>query len=92
MDVYLDNKIGSYYVKFPQTTDLNSEWEVGLYSITYFNTWYTLPDHQNHWSSAIVDYGYYTSIPELIESINVTMKKELGIPTSRSHLIHEHIK
>ena len=29
------------------------------------------------WSSAIVDYGYYTSIPELIKSINAAMKKEL---------------
>ena len=88
MNVYPDNKIGSYYVKFPQTFDLNGEWEVGLYSITYFNTWYTLQNHQNHiyysldggktfWSSAIVDYGYYTSMPELIESINVAMEKEL---------------
>ena len=87
-DVNPDNKIGSYYVKFPQTIDLNGEWEVGLYSITYFYTWYTLQNHQNHiyysldggktfWSSAIVDYGYYTTMPELIESMNVAMKKEL---------------
>ena len=86
--MYPNNKIGSYYVKFPQTIDLNGEWEVSLYSITYFNTWYTLQNHKNHiyysldggktfWSSAIVDYGYYTSMPELIESINAAMKKEL---------------
>ena len=88
MDVSLDNKIGSYHVKFPQTFDLNGEWEVGLYSISYPNTWYTLQFQQNHiyysldggksfWSSAIIDYGYYTSIPELIKSINAAMKKEL---------------
>ena len=87
-DVHPDNKIGSYYVKFPQTIDLKGEWEIGLYSITYFNTWCTLQNHQNHiyysldggktfWSSAFVDYGYYTSMPELIESINAAMK-ELG--------------
>ena len=89
MDVYPDNEIGSYCVKFPQTIDLNGEWEVGLYSVTYPNTWYTLQFQQNHvyystdggksfWSSAIVDYGYYTSMPELIESINTAMEKELG--------------
>ena len=88
MDVFPDNKIGSYHVKFPQTIDLNGEWEVGLYSISYSNTWYTLQFQQNHifysldggktfWSSAIIDYGYYTSMPELIKSINAAMKKEL---------------
>ena len=90
MDVFPDNKIGSYHVKFPQTFDLNSEWEVGLYSISYPNTWYTLEkrQHQNHiyystdggktfWTSAKVDYGYYTSVPELIKAINAAMKKEL---------------
>ena len=88
MDVFPDNKIGSYHVKFLQTFYLNGEWEVGLYSISYPSTWYTLQFQQNHiyyttdagksfWSSGIVDYGYYTSIPELIKSINAAMKKEL---------------
>ena len=88
MDVFPNNKIGSYYVKFQQTFDLNGEWEVGLYSISYPNTWYTLQKQQNHvyytkdagksfWSSGIVDYGYYTSVPELIKSINAAMKKGL---------------
>ena len=50
------------------------------------NTWHK--NHQNHiyysmdggqsfWSSAIVDYGYYASMTELIKSINTAMKKEL---------------
>ena len=88
MDVFPNNKIGSYHVKFPQTFDLNGEWEVGLYSISYPNTLYTLQFQQNHiyqyldggktfWSSAIIDYGYHTSMPELIKSINAAMKKEL---------------
>ena len=90
MDVFPDNKIGSYHVKFPQTFDLNGEWEVGLYSISYPNTWYTLEkrQHMNHiyystdggktfWTSAKVDYGYYTSVPKLIKAINPAMKKEL---------------
>ena len=89
LDVYPDNKIGSYRVKLPQTFDLNGEWEVGLYSAVYPNTWYTLQKQQNHiyystdggrsfWSSAVVDYGYYTSMSELIESINTALEKELG--------------
>ena len=81
MDVFPDNKIGSYHVKFPQTFDLNGEWEVGLYSISYPNTWYTLQKQQNHvyyakdagksfWSSGIADYGYYTSIPDAAMKIH----------------------
>ena len=88
-DVYPNNKIGSYYVKLPQTIYLNGEWEVGLYSITYSNTCYTLQNQQNHvyystdggqtfWTSAIVDYGYFTSMAELIESINTAMHEDLG--------------
>ena len=89
MDVYPNDKIGSYYIKFPQTIDLNGKWEVGLYSITYSNTWYTLQNQQNHvyystdgrqtfWTSAIIDYGYYTSMAGLIEPISTAMHKDLG--------------
>ena len=48
MDVFPDNKIGSYYIKFPETIDLNGKWEVGSYSISYSNTWYTLQFQQNN--------------------------------------------
>ena len=41
-DVFPDNKTTSYRVKLPQTIDLEGNWEVGLYSISYPNTWYTL--------------------------------------------------
>ena len=33
---------------------------------------------QSFWYSAIVDYGYYASMTELIKSINTAMKEELG--------------
>ena len=38
MDVFPNNKIGSYHVKLPQAVDLHSDWEGGLYSISYPNT------------------------------------------------------
>ena len=89
LDVFADHKTGSYHVKLPQTIDLNGDWEVGLYSISYSNTWYTLPNHENHiyyspdggrtfYNSAIVDYGYYATVPELIKAINAAMAKEIG--------------
>ena len=43
-DIFPDNKTTSYRVKLPHTINLNGEWEVGLYSISYPNTWYTLRD------------------------------------------------
>jgi hypothetical protein len=33
-----------YRVKLPQSVELDGNWEVGLYSISYPNTWYTLRD------------------------------------------------
>ena len=47
MDVFPD-KIGSYHVKLPQAVDLHGDWEVGLYSISYPNMWYTLRKFENH--------------------------------------------
>jgi hypothetical protein len=38
LDVFPDNKTGSYRVKLPHPIDLNGNWEVGLYSISYPNT------------------------------------------------------
>ncbi len=42
LDVFPDNKTTGYNVKLPKTIDLNGMWEVGLYSISYPYTWYTL--------------------------------------------------
>ena len=88
MDVFPDNKTTGYRVQLPQNINLEGDWEVGLYSISYSNTWYTLRNHQNHiycstdghsfMYSATVDYGYNASMPDLIKSINAGIKKELG--------------
>ena len=83
LDVFPDNKTTSYRVKLPQTIDLEGNWEVGLYSISYPNTWYTLQkgfdthiyyaDQSGLFLAAIVDYGYYTSIEDLTKAINASL-------------------
>ena len=82
-DVFPDNKTTSYPVKLPQTIDLEGNWEVGLYSISYPNTWYTLQkgfdthvyygDPLGIFLSAIVDYGYYTSAEDLVKAVNAAL-------------------
>ena len=42
LNEFPNNKMTSYRVKLPQSIDLEGVWEVGLYSISYPNTWYTL--------------------------------------------------
>ena len=42
LNEFPNNKTTSYRVKLPQSIDLEGVWEVGLYSISYPNTWYTL--------------------------------------------------
>ena len=88
MDVFPDNKIGSYHVKLPQAVDLHGDWEVGLYSISYSNTWYTLRKLENHLyystngyifsKSASVDFGYYDTVKDLIDAINKTLLPTIG--------------
>ena len=78
-------KTTSYRVKLPQVIDLNGNWEVGLYTISYPNTWYTLQNLENHiyyskdgffFETATVDYGYYETTNELVKSVNASLKKE----------------
>ena len=87
MDVFPNNKTGSYHVKLPQTIDLHGDWEVGLYSIFYPNTWYTLRKYENYLyystngdifsSSASVDYGYYETV-DFIDAVNKAPQKAVG--------------
>ena len=88
LDIFPDNKTTSYRVKLPHTINLNGEWEVGLYSISYPNTWYTLQnlDKDTHlitkttgiWGTAIVDYGHYETIQDLIKDVNKALAKYAG--------------
>ena len=82
-DVFPDNKTTSYRVKLQQTIDLEGNWEVGLYSISYPNTWYTLQkgfhthvyyaDQTGLFLGVTVDYGYYTSVEDLVKAVNAAL-------------------
>ena len=82
-DVFPDNKTTSYRVKLPQTIDLEGNCEVGLYSISYPNTWYTLQkgfdthvyyaDQTGLFLGATVGYGYYTSMEDLVKAVNAAL-------------------
>jgi hypothetical protein len=58
LGVFPDNKTTKYLVKLPQPIDLDGNWEVVLYSISYPNTWYTL-------RNLIVDTHFYYSCGSL---------------------------
>ena len=88
MDVFPNNKTGSYHVLLLQTIDLHDNWEVGLYSISYPNTWYTLRKYENHLyystngyiflKSASVDYGYCETVEDFIGAVNKTLLESIG--------------
>ena len=80
-----DNKASSYRVKIPQPLNLNGDWEVGLYSITYPHTWYNFSEHdgQVYYSDDgviffgnYVDYGYYETMEDFLKSVNKAILKE----------------
>ena len=89
LDIFPDNKTTSYRVKLPHTINLNGEWEVGLYSISYPNTWYTLRDNNKDtriyykdkdgfYSVIDLNYGHYETIQDLIKNINNALTKYAG--------------
>ena len=85
MGVFPNNKMTGYHVKLPQTVNLEGSWEVGLYSVSYPNTWYTLQkstdshllysDFGQHklFEQAVSDYGYYKSMQDLIQAVLLTL-------------------
>ena len=86
LDIFPDNKSSTYRVKLPQPVDLNGEWEVGLYCISYPNTWYTLKsgfdthiyhaDKSGLFSTAFVAYGYYDTMQDIVKAINDALRVE----------------
>ena len=76
LSTFPNNTTTNYRVNLPQAVDLNENWEVGLYSITYPHTWYNLQDQDSHiyysddgylFLTSIVDYGYYETMNDLIK-------------------------
>ena len=73
----------------PQTIDLHGDWEVGLYSISYPNTWYRLRKYENYLyystngnifsKSASVDFGYFETVEDFIDAVNKTLLESIGI-------------
>jgi hypothetical protein len=68
---------------------LEGDWEVGVYSLSYPHTWYTLRNTNmdthfycnggsSFYSTVDMDYGFYGSIQEFITDINKVLKKEVG--------------
>ena len=88
LNEFPNNKTTSYRVKLPQSIDLEGIWEVGLYSISYPNTWYTLQkgvdthpfyaDRTDLFQQAIMDYGYYQSMQELIKAANKALSRNVS--------------
>ena len=89
LDVFPSNKTTEYHVKLPQAVDLEGDWEVGVYSISYPHTWYTLrninadthfycDDGSGFYSTVELDYGFYESVQEFITDINKVLKKKIG--------------
>ena len=88
LNEFPNNKTTSYRVKLPQSIDLEGVWEVGLNSISYPNTWYTLQkgvdthffygDRTGLFQQAIMDYGYYQSMPELIKAANKAVSRNVS--------------
>ena len=93
LDVFPDNKTTQYCVKLPQPAELEGNWEVGLYSIFYPNTWYTLRNinadthfyyvEGTGWPSvATMKYGHYETMQDFVKNMNASLELEIGNSTT----------
>ena len=93
LDVFSDNKTTEYRVKLPQPIDLDGNWEVGLYSFFYSNTWYTLRNlivdthfyyvEDTRWPSvATMKYGHYETMQDFVKNMNASLELEIGNSTT----------
>ena len=93
LDVFPDNKTTEYRVKLPQPIDLDGNWEVGLYSISYPNTWYTqrnliVDTHFYYvegtgWPSvSTMKYGHYETMQDFVKNMNASLELEIGNSTT----------
>ena len=83
MTYFPDNTLAEYKVKLPNHVDLSESWEVGLASITYPHTWYTIREENRRFyyydagdgvfNSAGLPLGYYTSTSEIVDALNKAM-------------------
>ena len=74
-------------MQLPQTIDLGSgNWEVGLYSISYPNTWYILQRKGTTvyyatggltvWQQTDIPYGYYETVQQVVDAINTPLRSK----------------
>ena len=79
MTVFPNNTLSEYKVKLPYHMDLSGSWEVGLASITFPHTWFTITNNERrfYYDSGdgtfvvgLIPEGYYTSISKVIHAIN----------------------
>lgn len=84
-----DDKTTSYRVKLRQTIDLNGDLEVGLFFISYLNTWDTLKNYDSHVyysddgifftsTTTPMEYGYYDTMQNFIKAFNKAVSKEVN--------------
>ena len=90
-DIFPDNKTTGYRIKLPETINLEGDWEVGVYSIIYPNSWYTIADDNDdrnmyfgfppHGFATSIgfDYGYYEDAGKFIEKANKIMKLDKNL-------------
>ena len=84
MDLFPSNTLSNFKVKLPEMVNLSGEWEVGLSSITFPHSWYSITkENQTFFLDrgngvflpAQINKGYYKNGKEVVEAISQTIRK-----------------
>ena len=82
MDTFPSNSLSEFKVQLPSHMNLDGNWEVGLASITYPHTWFTIRESERRFfcddgsggfTVLFIDHGYYNSISEIISAMNTAI-------------------
>jgi len=87
MKIFPDNTLSNFKVKLPEAINLSGKWEVGLSSITFPHTWYSITDVNRTFFydggigaflPARISKGYYNSGKEVVQAISKVLRS-LGV-------------
>ena len=87
MDLYKDNTLTSFTVHLPETIRLDNSYEVGLQSIVWPRSFYTIRNDSTnidyissdgHVDTVRIRSGFYHTMTDLVQSINSSLRTKVG--------------
>ena len=99
------NTVANFKTQLAQRLVLDGDWEVGLSTISYTNSWLNIPEKQviyfKYWykgkthyihQAVVIKKEMYTTIEKLVDEINKEIKKIEAIENDADHKVLRYLR